>query len=259
MSSSCVVSILWVSPLLHGYYNASASVVCFWSLLTFSLQFRAVSLLVICCILLFVLKKEEKEERIIYASTVILCAVLILFDYRNVGLLRYYTVKQIPNFVLAAPIVVLSVCGVCSYLFNFNCVSLKKRLTTSYRTQQQSQSQQQPQPQQKRTTSQRCIVRSTEFSQETLTPKMRSEYFAFEVGVYIVHWTFLLLFACLVMHIQVTTRFLCSQVAPLYWFIAHLFIHPPSRCVLIPRLIWLYLFAFNVIGTLLFTTFYPWT
>lgn len=37
---------------------------------------------------------------------------------RNVGFLKYYTVKQIPNFLLAIPIVLLSLSGIWVYISN---------------------------------------------------------------------------------------------------------------------------------------------
>jgi phosphatidylinositol glycan class V len=143
--------------------------------------------------------------------------------YWNVGFLQYYTVKQIPNFLVAAPIVIISVAGIIVYISNNWKVALTLGLIKSQKN------------------------------------DAHRGFFNQNVFVFIVHWSFLVLFACLMMHIQVTTRFVCSQVAPFYWFLAHLLLREPPSPFFVRLFIFVYLFAFNVIGTLLFVTFYPWT
>ena len=55
---------------------------------------------------------------------------------------------------------------------------------------------------------------------------------------------------------QVATRFL-SASPPLYWFASHLMVHPGSNRW--AYLIWAYSAAYILLGSLLFSNFYPFT
>ncbi|XP_060703517.1 palmitoyltransferase ZDHHC18-A isoform X1 [Hemiscyllium ocellatum] len=113
--------------------------------------------------------------------------------YWNVGFLRYYQLRQLPNFLLAFPVMALGVWAAWQYVIvdPWYCVQLG--LTR------------------------RKLLEKTEKDR-----KPHSSFHIDQVFVYIVHATVLLVFGICFMHIQVLTRFLASSSPILYWFSAHL-------------------------------------
>ncbi|KAK6174326.1 hypothetical protein SNE40_017628 [Patella caerulea] len=112
----------------------------------------------------------------------------------NVGFLAYYEINQIPNFLLAAPIIVIGICSCICYfsLNNKTCYTLGL-----YDTRAESRK------------------KSDEIEQD----------FGFknqELFIYCAHLLFLILFGVFFIHIQVLTRLLCSSSPVIYWFIAYL-------------------------------------
>lgn len=154
------------------------------------------------------------------------------FYVRNVGFLKYYTLKNIPNFLIAAPILVFSFYAV--YLFVF---TLPRQF----------------------------------FSLGFISEHHRKEnngVFTTRVLVFIYHWFILLLVSVCILHVQVSTRFM-SSCAPFYWFFADFFLQKESIKGLnvnatvspsnfgIGYILWSLLFG--VIGTCLFSSHLPWT
>ncbi|XP_004678718.1 PREDICTED: GPI mannosyltransferase 2 [Condylura cristata] len=110
--------------------------------------------------------------------------------YWNVGFLRYYELKQVPNFLLAAPVTVLVAWATWTYVTTHPWLCL----TLGMRRNKISETLEKPEP-------------------GFLSPR---------VFVYLVHAVALLLFGGLCMHVQVLTRFLGSSTPVVYWFPAHL-------------------------------------
>jgi len=137
---------------------------------------------------------------------------------------NYWELKQLPNFLIAAPMIILSTIAIVKY-FNYG-QNLKKVMTLG-------------------------LMSDPDSSKERAEP-----YFNSHVSSYILHWSFLLIFGIVVMYIQVLNRFLSSQCAPLYWFAAHSVL---SESKVLPKLIIAYFILYNFIGTILFISFYPWT
>ncbi|XP_006862314.1 PREDICTED: GPI mannosyltransferase 2 [Chrysochloris asiatica] len=110
--------------------------------------------------------------------------------YWNVGFLRYYELKQVPNFLLAAPVAILVTWATWTYVTThpWFCLTLGLQRNKSNQTLEK------PDP-------------------GFLSP---------QVFVYLVHASVLLLFGVLCMHVQVLTRFLGSSTPIVYWFPAHL-------------------------------------
>ncbi|KAJ1176187.1 hypothetical protein NDU88_001470 [Pleurodeles waltl] len=110
--------------------------------------------------------------------------------YWNVGFLRYFDARQLPNFLLAMPVILLSVCAAWGYVaaLPWYCARLG-------------------------------LLRNRDAKDsETASVGFHSP----RLFVYIVHSSALLLFGLLCMHVQVLTRFLGSSSPVLYWFAAHL-------------------------------------
>ncbi|GCB62714.1 palmitoyltransferase ZDHHC18-A isoform X1 [Scyliorhinus torazame] len=113
--------------------------------------------------------------------------------YWNVGFLRYYQLCQLPNFLLAFPVVVLGVWAAWQFVHADPWYCVQLGLTC------------------------RKLKEETEKDSHLL-----SGFHGHRVFVYIVHATALLAFGICFMHIQVITRFLASSSPILYWFTAHL-------------------------------------
>lgn len=149
--------------------------------------------------------------------------------YWNVGFLRYFNVKQLPNFALAIPITFLIV--KCSYQFFKNY-----RFNYDY------------------------IFFSNEKSNKFL-PK--------RVFVFVVHALFLTIFNFLCIHVQVSTRILCSASPVLYWYCAFIFKDVPVnnlftfrnyvRLNALQKFVKYYFIVYFIVGTILFCNFLPWT
>ncbi|XP_043940062.1 GPI mannosyltransferase 2 isoform X2 [Protopterus annectens] len=107
--------------------------------------------------------------------------------YWNVGFLRYFQLRQIPNCLLALPVTLL--CSWASWYFisadPWYCLKLG-------------------------------LVKTSK------QDKPASGFYSPNVFVYLVHCSCLLVFGIFHMHVQVLTRFLCSSSPVLYWFCAHL-------------------------------------
>ncbi|NWI17260.1 PIGV mannosyltransferase, partial [Crypturellus soui] len=112
--------------------------------------------------------------------------------YWNVGFLRYFELRQIPNFLLALPVTLLGLGAAWTYL------------TANPR---------------------HCLTLGLErrsYEEEQGEDKTGTGFCCPAVLVYVVHAAVLLLFGVFCMHVQVLTRFLGSSTPILYWFSAHL-------------------------------------
>lgn len=166
---------------------------------------------------------------------------------------------QAPNFLLAAPILMLSAGGCWMYassdwrrimllglLPQNTQTKAVLRSTAGQLTTQHAIQHHTPQATEWPESAKRNILRGPVLHMST------AGMFRSEVAPYVFHWGFLTLFAVLFMHVQVSTRLL-SACPPLYWWAATLCSSGWSRPV------WGYFMLYNVLGCILFTNFYPWT
>ncbi|XP_067004864.2 GPI mannosyltransferase 2 [Anabrus simplex] len=179
--------------------------------------------------------------------------------YWDVGFLKYYEWKQIPNFLLAFPVIFI----VFVYSYRFLKYNLNVCLTLGLTNQK--------------------------------LDKRRIEDFIFSTDtfVYVAHVVFLTIFSVLFINIQVTTRLISSASPVLYWFVASLYtvensgasqslrkhltkreyvehldnMYIPWKTVVIThlaeqkkaRLVQYYFLTYFLLGTAMFSNFYPWT
>ncbi|XP_066539487.1 palmitoyltransferase ZDHHC18-A [Hoplias malabaricus] len=109
--------------------------------------------------------------------------------YWDVGFLRYFQLKQLPNFLLALPIATLSVTAVYMYIRANPYFCLRLGLGESPKKGKEG--------------------------------KPPTDFYSPKVFVYIAHLFILLLFGTFCMHVQVLTRFLASSSPVVYWISAH--------------------------------------
>ncbi|XP_012261761.2 GPI mannosyltransferase 2 [Athalia rosae] len=173
--------------------------------------------------------------------------------YWDVGLLQYYNVKQIPNFLLASPILFIILSHSLKYL-NEHRVELYTLGSFS------------------------SIGKSKERFKYTAQSG--------DMFVFVIHGLFLTIFCILFVHIQVSTRLLCSASPLLYWYCASDIssksesrnehfrdIESPENCCSKWRvflffqksyskndvLILSYFLGYLILGCILFPNFLPWT
>lgn len=142
--------------------------------------------------------------------------------YRDNGFLSYYEMKQIPNFVLAAPIIILSVLGLKTYIQSDPVRFLSLGIISK--------------------------TKSTILDQTYFSPKL---------SVFMYLWSFLLLYVVTSMHIQVIIRFFTS-LPPLYWYVGDLWIKGLSeKKFTLANIVLTYFVLYGLIGIVLFSSFLP--
>ncbi|KAI8341220.1 GPI mannosyltransferase 2 [Chlamydoabsidia padenii] len=144
-------------------------------------------------------------------------------EYWGNGFLAYYELKQIPNFLLAMPIIGLSVGGL--YLF----------ITKDW-------------------------IRWLTLGQVNHGSSGERSFTSNKATVYMYLWAFLLLYTVTCMHVQVILRFFTS-LPPLYWYIGYLWSHG-LRCSSeyqgwIANGIFYYSVLYGLVGIILFSAFLP--
>lgn len=122
--------------------------------------------------------------------------------YWDVGLFRYYQLKQLPNFLLALPITVMALIG------------------------------------------------SSKRARSVTSSKLMIKQFPYYVQIVI-----LVLLCGVTINVQVLTRLLASACPALYWIAADTSAESRKKS----RMISTYFLTYLLVGTILHTTFYPWT
>ncbi|XP_071104836.1 GPI mannosyltransferase 2-like [Haliotis cracherodii] len=191
----------------------------------------------------------------------------------GVGFLQYYELKQVPNFLLAAPMLVLSVCA-CVYYYRLN-TDCCHRLG---------------------------MVQEGQTDKKTDLQKGNFGFKNTRLFIYVGHLVFMTVFGIFFAHIQIMTRLLASTSPVIYWFAARLItertyhdnfssnqynIFSPGRVQRVERganlqqaqkgnllidqisdfwkqstntkLVLFYFMVYFVVGTAAFANFLPWT
>lgn len=139
--------------------------------------------------------------------------------YWDVGFLRYYQLKQLPNFLLAMPVLVFLI----YQSFRFFLTVIKSMSSKGFL---------------------QTII------EKTTIP-------------FVIHALFLTVFCTLFVHIQVSTRLLASATPCLYWFAVDL-IPQTFQQVRLKSIrggggILFWFAGYFIVGTVLFSNFFPWT
>ncbi|KAG0092594.1 hypothetical protein BGZ92_009276 [Podila epicladia] len=142
--------------------------------------------------------------------------------YWNIGFFRYYEIKQIPNFLMAAPMITLSAVGIYSYIMH----DTRRALT---------------------------LGRDSTYAGRSQTPPFMS----LSTFPYIVLWAALLLSNITTMHIQIITRAF-SCMPPVYWFAAHQFGDKNFGLRAgYAQSVTTFFVMYGLIGVILFANFFP--
>jgi phosphatidylinositol glycan class V len=194
--------------------------------------------------------------------------------YWNVGLLRYYTFRQLPNFVLATPIIVIALCGTARWI---QTSWKSKKFGRVYATSE------------RRTSPMNQVVGwAIDSLQEFGAPlsikdssasasSMSHEQFLTGSNHVLGHYAVLCvatLVGLLVAHVQITTRMVCSTCPALYWYMAVLVAPSNTKanesCAVanersmrlrshVGEAVLGYCLLYNLLGILLYPNWLPWT
>ncbi|KYQ90121.1 phosphatidylinositol glycan [Tieghemostelium lacteum] len=157
--------------------------------------------------------------------------------YWNQGFFNYYTVNQIPNFLLASPMVIIAVSGIFSYIRYF-IQNPNQMIYSSFK------------------------LRSKNMN---ISEQVESFYSPHLIP-FILYLLFLTVFSVAFMHVQVITRFFIHSPI-IFWFSAKHFLtngtkdNTPKKSTntIIQQIILFYFILYNVLGCIMFCNFYPWT
>ena len=202
----------------------------------------------------------------------------------NVGLFHYYRWEQIPNFILAAPILALGMLGVYRwihwaltiYFFKDKVLSAHQKLFTEWPVHALSES--------VSVSSESIVVYSSKYGQ---TKAFTHSHLLLENPSMLGYYAVLAIVTFLgltIAHVQISTRMICSTSPAIIWFISYCILTlPPNTshenictqkfkenmlrknrlfCFIVEnrqKLLWFYAGLFMFLGATLHVNFLPWT
>ena len=146
--------------------------------------------------------------------------------YWKQGFLNYWKLKQIPNFILAMPIILVIV------ITSITWILINKKLTSNL-----------------------GFVPLKGKQDEETRENPRENFWKCKFMVpFIFHGLFLVIYGLFFTHVQVITRLICSSTPLIYWIAAAF----PSGSGPEKIIHW-YFLSYIFLGIVLFSNFYPWT
>lgn len=189
--------------------------------------------------------------------------------YWGVDALKYYKWKQIPNFLLAAPVLLLTLTGTVTF-FSAQLQRLPSSPVVTVTADGEEQ----------RLSASETTRRWTRFPtwlegiMEAFfgVPRLRhaasNPFERTGAAALVLQWAFLGVFAAVYMNVQVATRFLAAACPPLHWWTAYL-LSPKRRTgshdatyydtTAVSSALRLYMSLYIVVGAVLHANFLPWT
>ncbi|KAM0991344.1 hypothetical protein ACFX13_009891 [Malus domestica] len=179
--------------------------------------------------------------------------------YWGVGFLRYFQVKQLPNFLLASPILSLALCSIIHYAKSKpeNFFSLGFRAPPEDKDSAAVLFSLTEYSSRKNRTRKQVNKDGPALLSEEHKALAKQGYLSVAVLPCILHLGFMAATAFFVMHVQVATRFL-SFSPPLYWFASYI-MKSRGTGKRWGYIVWAYSAAYILLGSLLFPNFYPFT
>ncbi|XP_028945448.1 uncharacterized protein [Malus domestica] len=179
--------------------------------------------------------------------------------YWGVGFLRYFQVKQLPNFLLASPILSLALCSIIHYAKSKpeNFFSLGFRAPPEDKDSAAVLFSLTEYSSRKNRTRKQANKDGPALLSEEHKALAKQGYLSVAVLPCILHLGFMAATAFFVMHVQVATRFL-SFSPPLYWFASYI-MKSRGTGKRWGYIVWVYSAAYILLGSLLFPNFYPFT
>jgi phosphatidylinositol glycan class V len=189
--------------------------------------------------------------------------------YWNVGFLHYYEWKQIPNFLLAAPILIISIKGIRNWIYNSWKSYLDRKVNDINDCNHQHRflfiihliawplfaldRMQLP-------TNGDGMGKSTKGNESSTNEKYLGShmlpYYAILAGFVIVGLT--------IAHVQISTRLICSSCPAFYWYASRMVLcrnntDGKTNNMLRSNAMILYFSLYNLLGVLLHVNWLPWT
>lgn len=182
--------------------------------------------------------------------------------YWGVGIFSYYQWKQIPNFLLAAPVLALTAWGIARFLLaQFeDCDGISAMLKPVKVADDERKG-----VNLRKVCCEWLERTAVMFFGPPRLPHPGSKPFERSgAAAMVLQWGLLGTFALVSMNVQVTTRFLAASCPPLHWWTASLFLFPTrtrnaTTASILQRALCLYIVSFFVVGTVLHANFLPWT
>jgi phosphatidylinositol glycan class V len=207
--------------------------------------------------------------------------------YWGVGFLKYYQLKQIPNFLLALPIIIISIYTIYFYFFQDSfsnkseIYSNKKTVLTTILNNCQSKSETE-------TNKETLIFLNKIYFQERgikILKKNKFIYFLLNSKVlpHIIHLLCVLFVGLFFANVQITTRLICSSCPIIYIGMGNIFLNDSKyknyydflnlinikvkklkkrrneKLFHYSEILFFYLIFFNIVGIFLHCNYYPWT